>query len=137
MSTPARAELHTLSPAECWALLASREIGRVAWSGPAGPTVLPVNYGIAEDAVWIRTSAYAALVREADESPVAFEVDDVDPAAHAAWSVLVRGTAHVRFPDDRGPTPPEVETWPAGPRPLWVVVVPSEITGRRLPPVED
>ncbi|MDN4175394.1 pyridoxamine 5'-phosphate oxidase family protein [Nocardioides sp. SOB77] len=136
MTTDTGTELRTLSTTECWELLAGRGLGRVAWTAPDGPTVVPVNYGVAGRTLWIRTSAYAALVREADQSPVALEVDGADEASHAAWSVLVRGTAHVRFPSDGGATPPAVETWPAGPRPLWVVIDPREVTGRRLPPRE-
>lgn len=125
-------QLRDLTTDECWELLASRTLGRVAWTAPDGPVVVPVNYGVAGRTLWLRTSAYAALVREADQSPVAIEVDDVDEAARTGWSVLARGVAHVRFPSDGGATPPEVETWPAGPRPMWVVLEPREVTGRRL-----
>ncbi|MDN4161628.1 pyridoxamine 5'-phosphate oxidase family protein [Nocardioides abyssi] len=134
MTTTDRHELRDLSVEECWTLLGTRTLGRIAWTTADGPVVLPVNYGLAGETVWIRTSAYSALVREADQSRVAVEVDLVDEATRTGWSVLVRGTAHVRFPRDGRATPPEVETWPAGPRPLWVVVDPREVTGRRLGP---
>ena len=134
MTTTTPTELRDLTAAECWELLATRTLGRIAWTAADGPVVLPVNYGVAGETLWIRTSAYVALVREADQSPVAVEVDLVDETARTGWSVLVRGTAHVRFPSDGGATPPDVETWPAGPRPLWVVVDPREVTGRRLVP---
>jgi hypothetical protein len=32
---------------ECTLLLAERLVGRVAWTGPAGPTVLPINHVVA------------------------------------------------------------------------------------------
>ncbi|WP_182523697.1 pyridoxamine 5'-phosphate oxidase family protein [Nocardioides dongkuii] len=123
--------LATLSEDECWTLLAQQTVSRIAWTGPEGPVVVPVNHGITDRTLWIRTTAYAALAREADDSRVAVECDRFDDAGHTGWSVLVKGTAHLWYTGDDG-TPPPVEPWPAGPRPLWVLVRPREVTGRRL-----
>lgn len=121
-----------LSPEECWELLGSREIGRIAWSGPHGPTLRPVNHAVSDGVLWLRTTAYSALAQQIDDSPVAYEADVLDDQTRAGWSVVVEGTAHLVYPGREGPTPPDLETWPAGPRPVWVEIVPREITGRRL-----
>ena len=100
---------------ECWRLVAGRSVGRVAWTGPDGPTVLPVNFAVADDEVWFRVNAHSSFSREIDDLRVAFEVDDVDEFTRSGWSVLLRGTARVVYDVDRLPrTWPGTETWPAG-----------------------
>jgi nitroimidazol reductase NimA-like FMN-containing flavoprotein (pyridoxamine 5'-phosphate oxidase superfamily) len=118
---------------ECWRLLASHSVGRVAWAGPDGPTVLPVNFAVAGTEVWFRTTAHSSFAREIDDLPVAFQVDDVDDFTRSGWSVLIRGTARVVYDATRLPrTWPGTETWPAGAHALHVVVEPDHVTGRRL-----
>lgn len=120
---------------ESWKLLSARTVGRVAWAGSAGQTVVPVNFIAVDSEIWFRTTAHSALAREVDDLPVAFEVDEVDDFTRSGWSVLVRGTAHVVYDAARLPDSwPGLETWPAGSHPLHVVVRPDELTGRRLLP---
>jgi nitroimidazol reductase NimA-like FMN-containing flavoprotein (pyridoxamine 5'-phosphate oxidase superfamily) len=129
----ASGKLVDLSPDECGRLLGERSVGRVAWTGPAGPTVLPVNHVVVEGEIWFRTTAYSSFAVEVDDQPVAFEVDEVDDFTRSGWSVLARGTAHVVFDATRLPrTWPGLETWPAGTRALHVVIEPHLLTGRRL-----
>jgi nitroimidazol reductase NimA-like FMN-containing flavoprotein (pyridoxamine 5'-phosphate oxidase superfamily) len=124
--------LHDLEPAECWELAASRPVGRLAWQGPAGPSVVPVNFVVDGRSVRVRTAAYSALARECDDSPVAFEVDELDEEARSGWSVLMRGHAHIEYEGRAGGDKPDV--WPAGPRALRLRVEVDEITGRRIVP---
>lgn len=118
---------------ECWRLLASSTVGRMAWAGGDGQTVLPVNFVVADSEIWFRTSAHSALAREVDDLPVAFEVDDVDDFTRSGWSVLVRGIAHIVYDAARLPHPwPDPDTWPTGTHPLHVSLEPRQVTGRRL-----
>jgi nitroimidazol reductase NimA-like FMN-containing flavoprotein (pyridoxamine 5'-phosphate oxidase superfamily) len=118
---------------ECTRLLAERSVGRVAWTGPAGPTVLPVNYVVVDDGIWFRTTAHSSLATEVDDQPVAFQVDEVDEFTRSGWSVLARGTAHVVFDAARLPrTWSGPETWPSGAHALYVVIEPHVVTGKRL-----
>ena len=126
--TPRR--LVELTSDECWELAASVPVGRLAWTGPKGPTVIPVNFSVDGRTVRVRTTAYSEAGRESDDSPVAFEVDTIDAHEHTGWSVLMRGHAHLEYAaqaDEHAPHP-----WLAGPRTLSLRVEVSEITGRRL-----
>lgn len=122
-----------LTPDECWRLTRSRSVGRMAWNGPDGPTVVPVNYAVSDGAIWLRTTAYSALARECDNQSVSFEIDEVDVVTRAAWSVLIRGTAHTSYDADDLPADwPGIDVWPAGARPLHLVIRPRAVTGKRL-----
>lgn len=121
-----------LDEGECWTLLASRELGRIAWTGPHGPSLRPVNHAVSDGVLWLRTTAYSSLAQQIDDSPIAYEVDDLDDRTRAGWSVVVEGTAHLVYPGREGTDPPDLQTWPSGPRPVWVEVVPRSVTGRRL-----
>jgi nitroimidazol reductase NimA-like FMN-containing flavoprotein (pyridoxamine 5'-phosphate oxidase superfamily) len=121
-------QLIDLTPDECWTLAASMPVGRLAWCRPDGPTVVPVNFIVADGRVHVRTAAYSAQARECDDSRVAFEVDEFDAETRTGWSVLLRGRAHLEFAS--APTRPEV--WPAGARALLLTIDVDETTGRRV-----
>ena len=132
MSSTGPSQLQDLTPQQCWDLVTQKVVGRVAWCGPQGPTVIPVNFTADGTHVHIRTAAYSTLVQQADDSQVAFEVDDIDEESHAGWSVLMRGRARTHYQDrdpDRAP-----DTWVAGARFFRVTIEVDEITGRRLTP---
>jgi hypothetical protein len=120
-----------LDEAECWELLAGAPVGRLAWQGADGLSVVPVNFVAAGGKIAMNTAAYSAQARECDDLPVAFQVDSVDPTARSGWSVLIRGTAHVEYAHD-GPHEEDPDVWPAGVRPLQLVIAPASVTGRRL-----
>jgi len=113
----------------CWERLGDEGVGRLAWTGPEGLTVVPVNYRVEDRRIRIRTAAYSSLARETEDCPVAFEVDRVDEHAHVGWSVLVRGRMSFDYdaPASAGPQP-----WPEGSRRLLMVVTPTGVSGRLL-----
>ena len=123
--------LREVSREECFELIASRPVGRVAYWVPSGPVVLPVNHVLDGEDILFRTSPHTELGRQMRKGAVAFEVDDYDEFNHSGWSVLVRGSAEyddsdVLYPPDR-PGP-----WPEGTRNLLVRIRPRLVTGRRL-----
>jgi uncharacterized protein len=128
--TPHR--LLDLSADECWTLAGSVPVGRLAWTGPHGPTVIPVNFTTEGHTVRIRTAAYSEAARECDDSVVAFEVDTFDAEQHTGWSVLMRGRAHLDYAAASGEGEPQ--PWADGTRRLQLRVEVDEITGRRLQP---
>jgi hypothetical protein len=122
-----------LDPDECWTLAATQPVGRLAWTGPDGPTVVPVNFEVTGGCVHVRTAAYSALARECDDSRVAFQVDRFDETSRSGWSVLMRGHAHLQYGHgghDGGDADPDV--WPTGSRALRVTVDVDQLTGRRV-----
>ncbi|MFJ6836775.1 DUF1918 domain-containing protein [Streptomyces sp. NPDC091209] len=128
------ARLRDLEPDECRARLSTHGVGRIAVSGPEGPSVVPVNYEVVDDAITLRT-APGSVVAKAVGTEVAFEVDHLDEAMSQGWSVLVVGAASgvtepeaVRRLADRAHTGP----WAGGDRPMWVSIRIGRITGRRI-----
>jgi nitroimidazol reductase NimA-like FMN-containing flavoprotein (pyridoxamine 5'-phosphate oxidase superfamily) len=125
----------SLSTEQCFDLLATQQVGRVVFSDNRGPLALPVNFVVQDSTVLVRTSPGNTLARHLSESPTcAFEVDEIDPALHTGWSVLVRGSASVvrhlsQDPDAQWPGP-----WAPGERHLLLRITPDEISGRRLVP---
>ncbi|TMR93644.1 hypothetical protein EJK15_38270 [Nonomuraea basaltis] len=131
--------LQVLDPQECLRLIAPGGIGRVAFNGSHGPTVLPVNYKVHDGAIVFRT-AYGGPMdqdlrtgREGVEILIGFEVDRIDEAMRQGWSVLVQGPAH-HVPEDEVDKVAEahVTPWAGGDRPLYIRIVPHQITGRRI-----
>jgi nitroimidazol reductase NimA-like FMN-containing flavoprotein (pyridoxamine 5'-phosphate oxidase superfamily) len=122
--------LADLSTDECWQLAASRPVGRLAWSGPHGPTVIPVNFSVDGQHVLVRTKAYSEAARECEDTMVAFQVDSIDEDTRSGWSVLLRGRAHFEYQSVS--TDDDPEPWVSGPRSLRLRIEVSEVTGRRI-----
>jgi nitroimidazol reductase NimA-like FMN-containing flavoprotein (pyridoxamine 5'-phosphate oxidase superfamily) len=130
--------LDVLEPWECITLLARHHLGRLAFWGPTWPVVLPVNYVFEEPSLVIRTAPGAKL-EWAPARPVAFEVDDADPAGAWGWSVLVQGPAF-DITEATGPYSARlrelgVTPWAPGRREHWLKVSAVELSGRRFGPV--
>lgn len=122
-----------LSEDECWELLRSHSVGRIAWSTAATPHLVPVNFVAHDGRIWIRSAPYSALARECRGKPVAFEVDEIDEFTRSGASVVVEGVAR---PGDlhRIEAPPELESWPEGARTFVVAIDAQTISGRRVLP---
>jgi nitroimidazol reductase NimA-like FMN-containing flavoprotein (pyridoxamine 5'-phosphate oxidase superfamily) len=134
--------IETLDEAECLRLIAPGGIGRIAYASRWGQAVLPVNYRLHEGAIVFRTALHSALDEDLQtgigdaEYKVAFEIDELDMAGRQGWSVLIQGPAHrVESEDERASaTKAGVSNWAPGNRELFVRIVPSRITGRRIKP---
>ncbi|MGS2646198.1 pyridoxamine 5'-phosphate oxidase family protein [Streptosporangium sp. LJ11] len=132
--------LERLTEEECLRLLSPGGVGRVAFNDPGGPAILPVNYVMREGSIIFRTAFGGPLddnlrtgVRGV-ELKIGFEVDRIDEAGRAGWSVLVRGGAHhVSSAEEHAAAEASgVRAWAGGDRELYVTIVPAEITGRRI-----
>lgn len=129
-----------LDEAECLRLISPGGIGRLAYVGRYGLTVLPVNYVLHEGAIVFRTAHESSVDEDlrtgiADaEYKVAFEIDDLDIAAQQGWSVLAQGSLyHVDSPSERASlSEAGVEPWAGGVRELFLRISPTRITGRRV-----
>lgn len=130
--------MEELSAAECWRLLRSHEVGRLAVSISDHPDIFPINYIVDGDGVVFRSGAGTKLAAAVLGRGVAFEIDGYDPIVGDAWSVVVKGRArqieHMieYFEADNLPLFP----WHASPKPDIVRIEPVEVTGRRFHVVE-
>jgi nitroimidazol reductase NimA-like FMN-containing flavoprotein (pyridoxamine 5'-phosphate oxidase superfamily) len=138
--TPGDAVAEVLDEAECLRLVGSQEVGRLGYSGRYGPTVLPVNYRLAEGSVVFRTGQGGPVeedlrtgIEDADYH-IAFEVDQLDTGLREGWSVLIRGSAHHVTDEQELATVTQagVRPWAGGPKEAFFRVRPERITGRRL-----
>lgn len=130
--TAAQHRLVELSDDECWRLLASGTVGRIAWIRADRPFVIPVNFAVEGTKIHLQSSPYSALVLEVDGSRVAFQVDDLDADTRSGWTVVAQGRAETRVPDQLTPPSPSVDVWPTGARPVSIVIDVTEVSGRRL-----
>jgi nitroimidazol reductase NimA-like FMN-containing flavoprotein (pyridoxamine 5'-phosphate oxidase superfamily) len=129
-----------LDEAECLRLISPGGLGRLAYSGRFGLTVLPVNYMLREGSIVFRTAQDSSVDEDLRtgiahaEYRVAFEIDDIDQAAREGWSVLIQGAAHHVTSDTERAAVLEagVESWAGGTRDLFIRITPARITGRRI-----
>jgi nitroimidazol reductase NimA-like FMN-containing flavoprotein (pyridoxamine 5'-phosphate oxidase superfamily) len=124
--------LEVIDVDECWELLGSQPVGRVAFVDAGEPMVLPVNHAVVGRRVVFRTRPGTLLHEALMREPVAFQVDDFDVARRSGWSVLVRGVADLaEDPDTLWAT--ELDAWADGvERDDWVEIRAEEISGRRI-----
>jgi nitroimidazol reductase NimA-like FMN-containing flavoprotein (pyridoxamine 5'-phosphate oxidase superfamily) len=133
----ARTGLEVIAPDDCRRLVAADEIGRLAIVDGGTPAVFPVNYVVDDqDAIVFRTAPGTKL-SSGPRRPVTFEVDAFDRERRTGWSVVVTGRLEevTEFDSDtldRVRALP-VEPWAGGDKPHWMRLVPSRISGRRIP----
>jgi len=134
------AALQALDEAECLQLISPGGVGRLAFTGRFGLTVLPVNYKVHDGAIVFRTAQGGPTDEDLRtgiahaEYKVTFEIDQFDPAGRTGWSVLVQGAAH--HVDDEAERElvrqSGVQPWAGGPREMYVRINPLRMTGRRI-----
>ena len=131
---PSRGALDDLSREECLRLVGQVPLGRIVYTRQALPAVELVNFALADGDIVIRTDASGKLAAATHGAVVAFEVDSVDIAAHAAWSVTIVGYsravtdgAEIRRLEQVGLIP-----WAPGDRDHFIRIAPSIVNGRRL-----
>ena len=108
MAEFAAAVVEPLDEAECLQLISAGGIGRIGYTGRYGPTVLPVNFVLYEQAIVFRTGQDSPMgedlrtgIADADYV-VAFEVDEISQATREGWSILIQGSAqHVDSDHER------------------------------------
>ncbi|GAA2109211.1 hypothetical protein GCM10009841_30330 [Microlunatus panaciterrae] len=133
-----QAELPTrssdLSELECYELLGTTTVGRIAFAAGNGIKVLPVNYRLLGRDIYYRTSRDGTLALALGSDVVAFEVDFHSTVFATGWSVLLNGK--VVPMDDR-----ELEhldprhrpiPWATGDRDLHCRFVPNSVSGRQV-----
>jgi uncharacterized protein len=87
--------VRALTTEECYRLLATAQLGRLALSHQALPIVLPVSSRLHDRRIVIQTTGGPILQAALAAPVVAFEADDIEPCTYAGWSVLVTGQMRV------------------------------------------
>ena len=130
----AASQLRELTKAECFELLATEHLGRLAVVDDRGPVVFPVNYVLDRHTLVFRTEEGTKLHAASRGSRACFEVDGTDASAHTGWSVVVRG--EVTEVTDRAELARlrelPLQAWAPGARNRYVRILPAMLTGRRI-----
>jgi len=127
--------LEVLNLPQCLALLRSRPVGRIAYIDAGQPNIVPVNHVVDGASIVLRSLSGGKLDAAVLGEPVAFQLDDHDPARATGWSVVVRGRAVlVDDATDIERLENELESWALANDAdgTWVRIVADEISGRRL-----
>jgi hypothetical protein len=116
-----------LSERECWELLATASVGRLALSVRALPVILPVQYCLNGRRLAVCLGHHGLPERALDETIIAFSADSIDPVTRSGWSVQVQGRSMVprrlRIDTDCG--------WPAAAAQV-VEIESGKISGHRV-----
>lgn len=129
-----RSAIVDMSAQECRDRIVTGGVGRVAFCGPDGPELYPVNFTVVGGDIVFRVAPYTRLGTGIDGRRVVFEVDDIDVERQSGWSVVVKGSARaVDDPDEvvslrrQGPEP-----WAPGQRQQYVRVSAHTMSGRHV-----
>ena len=118
-----------LTQDECWDMLRTHELGRLAFRLVDEVHITPINYAVDHDTLLLRTAGGNKLLSVALGSEVAFEIDEYDE--DSARSVVVRGTPRLLGEDEahRAENVP-LRPWVGSPTYDVVEIVPAVVTGR-------
>jgi nitroimidazol reductase NimA-like FMN-containing flavoprotein (pyridoxamine 5'-phosphate oxidase superfamily) len=122
-----------VSESDCWDMLATQSVGRLAVSVDGQIDIFPVNYGLDGDGIVFRTNS-GRKMSWATCGEVAFEVDAVDEQTHSGWSVVVHGTARDISRFDGPERQRAAQPW-SGHKDFLLRIAPRSITGRRVAPL--
>lgn len=119
---------------ECYKLLASSVLGRLALTVDGHPEIFPVNFVLERRSIVFRTATGTKLWQSRKEEPAAFETDGYDPDSEEAWSVTARGTTTlIEDPDEQAAADAlGLEPWQPGTKSHYIRLSPQVLTGRRF-----
>ncbi len=124
--------IEVLDDTQCWELLTSSALGRLAVSVAGKPMIFPVNYFVDHGTILIRTSQGTKLLSLTINENVAFEADFYDETS--AWSVIAEGTAKALEKQSEiiGADLLPFKPWIPTLKYVYVRIAVAEISGRRF-----
>jgi nitroimidazol reductase NimA-like FMN-containing flavoprotein (pyridoxamine 5'-phosphate oxidase superfamily) len=129
-------QIDRLDREQCLELLHEDEIGRLAVMADGGPVILPVNYRMDGESIVFRTDPGLKL-DQGVRSHACFEIDHFDRDHHSGWSVIAAGrldeVTQYEAKTWKRIHGLAVEAWAGGAKDHWVRLIPTRITGRRVP----
>ncbi|WP_457950149.1 pyridoxamine 5'-phosphate oxidase family protein [Pseudarthrobacter sp. alpha12b] len=134
MSNESSTQVQKLEHHECWALLRTVSVGRLAVLVEGRPDIFPVNFTVDGGTLVFRTAQGTKLSAASGDAAVAVEADGVDPDTGLAWSVVIKGTAAlVKSTEEVLDTSRlYLFPWQAGRKDAFVRITPDTVTGRRF-----
>ncbi len=108
----------------------------LAFSCDGEVVVLPVNHVMDGQDIVFRATQGSKLTAAEQQDLVSFEADHYDEGTRYGWSVLVTGRASVVYDEAESRRLGDLglEPWVSGvPRPFWIRIRPTSVSGRRTP----
>lgn len=134
--------LEELSESECWTLLRTVAVGRLATpTAHGGADVFPVNHVVDQGSIVFRTALGSKLTNALDATEVAFEADNAASSLQEQaerlddpWSVVIHGSAELitRHTELFDSFELAVQPWHVSNKPYYIRVVPTSVSGRRF-----
>lgn len=121
-----------LTEDQCWTLLEGTQHGRLVGVVDGRPDIFPINIAADGRSIVFRTAPGTKLAEVAINENVLVEADGI--LSDQAWSVVVRGTAHL-LNTSQEITEAEglgLQPWVPGPKEHFVRVTPTEVSGRHF-----
>lgn len=117
---------------QSWRLIEHASHGRLATAVGGVVDIFPLNYGVSDRNIYLRTSPGEKLAALTVNDRIAFEADGI--LSDEAWSVVIHGTAR------RLETEAEileartsgVSPWVPTPKETWVKIEVNQISGRHF-----
>ncbi len=134
MDTDPRNGMELLTAEQCWELLGSNVVGRLAVAPGGRPDIFPVNYLSRDGVILFKTGEGSKLTSVVVNQSVAFEIDGYEAASNQAWSVVVLGSARLVESDDEAVVMEDLPLfpWNTTPKYHYIEVSPTQVTGRRF-----
>jgi nitroimidazol reductase NimA-like FMN-containing flavoprotein (pyridoxamine 5'-phosphate oxidase superfamily) len=125
--------IERLTPDECFGLLGQSTVGRLAVIVENHPDIFPVNYVVDQGSIVFRTgigTKFWSTMRD----PCALEIDGFDAGSGKAWSVVVRGQAHliVDRQEKAAADALHLDPWQPGSKNHYLRLTLDPVTGRRF-----
>jgi len=126
--------MEELDEQECWRLLRSVEVGRLAMTAAGDVDIFPVNFVVDGTTVVFRSAAGTKLFEVVLGGRIAFETDGYEAGHGRAWSVVLKGHGEVidRWGEIYAAQELPIVPWNHSPKERFVRVVATSITGRRF-----
>lgn len=134
MNKPSVPDVEVLATHDCWRLLRSVSVGRLALWVYDHPDIFPINYKVDHGTLVFRTGPGTKLSTALSGTPVALEADEVDADAGVAWSVVVKGQAIAveRTQEVLDTVGLHLFPWQTGRKDHLIRVLPESVSGRRF-----
>ena len=122
----------TLTDDESWGLLGRTSHGRLATAVGNTIDIFPVNFGLLDKTIYLRTGPGEKLAALTVHDAVAFEADGI--LSDEAWSVVVHGKAHQlqTSADIEVARSSGVSPWIPTQKESWVKIEVTNISGRHF-----